>query len=212
MIIRMAVVSLPREQILQTTVSPTFFECSKAYDLVFNPVFEPVYDASGLVSAGRSFEIPGIVNFNGIAYNTSTAGTLPVVLNKAKTHGFDTPSGLYGHFWRGGIVPSHTQVQGRYPQPSGFNTNYTVTQQGFTATVSCQAQNPFTAFPSLTVSSKVIYGGSVRVGNLSLWETHTNCVPGDTQLGEFRRQIHTPELLPIFNSCRGHRSREFDYS
>jgi hypothetical protein len=143
------------------------------HSLFFSPAFQPIVDANGLVSAGRSSGIPGIVNFNGVIYNASTGGTLPVVLNKPQTHGSDAPSGFYGFSWRGGILPSHAEVQGRYLRPSDFNTNYTVIQQGFTANVSCQAQKPST-IPFLTVSSQKIYSDE-RVGHLRLWETNTTC-------------------------------------
>lgn len=114
-------------------------------------VLAPVVDSAGLTSAGHSFGVPGIVNFNGVSYNTPTGGTLPMVLNKTKTHGFNTASGSFGASWEGGIISSRIEIQGRHPQPSGFNTNYTLRQQGFTANVSCHERD-LSTFPSFTRS------------------------------------------------------------
>ena len=97
--------------------------------------------------------MPNVVNFNGVSYNISTGGTLPIILNQGETYAFNTTSGSYGS-WHGGIIPSRTKFQSRFPQPSGFSSNYTVTQQGFTVDVSCQAHD----LSTLPLSYRVIPG------------------------------------------------------
>jgi len=154
---------------------------------------------SGLASAGRSFGIPSIVNFNGGSYNTSTGGILPVVLNTAEIHGYNTTGGLYGNDWQGGFIPSRTGVKGRYPQPSGFNSNYTVMQQGVTANVSCQAHANVSALPSLEISTWLILNSSVlssldRTISILVWSTQ--CISG--YAGQFGMLHSIPDRSMIW--------------
>jgi hypothetical protein len=86
-----------------------------AFNLTGSHVFVPVIDAGSLAFAGSPFEIPSIVNFNGVIYSIPTGGHLPVPLNKTGTHGFNTASGSCGNSWKGGTAP-RTEVQGRYPK------------------------------------------------------------------------------------------------
>jgi hypothetical protein len=146
---------------------------------------------SGLASAGRSFGIPSIVNLNGGSYNTSTGGILPVILNTAEIHGYNTTGGLYGNDWQGGFIPSRTGVKGRYPQPSGFSSNYTVTQQGFTANISCQAHTNVSAVPSLEVSPSMIASDGL---SRSVW--FTRCINGGST-GQFGMLRSIPDRSVI---------------
>lgn len=151
-----------------------------AFNFSFSPVFEPVIDMFALASAGRSFGIPSTVNFNGISYNASTGGILPIVLNKAEIHGYNTTSSSYGSSWQGGITPSRTRVQGRYPQPSGSSSIYTLTQQGFTADVSCRAHN-LSIVPSVAIHTEVVNTSSSMRLDLKAWEWLTKCATYSTE-------------------------------
>lgn len=146
-----------------------------------NHVFGPITDASGLASVGSSFGIPSIVNFNGVAYNSSTRGTLPVLFNESATRGFKNTPDLYGGIWNGSTIPSRTRVQGRYPQPSGFSSNYTLTQQGLTANVICQAHDGST-LPTLTECSQASNVSWASL-NVTSWNYTTTCAHGKS--GEF---------------------------
>ena len=106
-----------------------------------SPVFASVIDAVALSSAGRSFGFPNIVNYNGGSFNILTGGILEVVLNDTTSRAFNTTSNLHGFSWQGGIIPSHTHIQGPFVHSNGFNNSYKVIQQGFTANVSCQSHD-----------------------------------------------------------------------
>lgn len=114
--------------------------------------------------------MPGIVNFNDISYKTSTGSILPVVLNQAETRGSNTSSSL-------DLIPSQIEPQGRYPRSSSFSSNYTVTQQGFTANVSCQ-RHDLSALLFLTGSSRAINRSDVPI--LLSWSRTAECLDAST--------------------------------
>lgn len=144
-----------------------------------SPVFASVIDAVALSSAGRSFGFPNIVNYNGGSFNISTGGILEVVLNDTTSRAFNTTSNLHGFSWQGGIIPSHTHIQGPFVHSNGFNNSYKVIQQGFTANVSCQSHDIYNVTgspPTLTpFRNEVTYAiPALRVSSL-LWYWTINC-------------------------------------
>ncbi|KIJ61777.1 hypothetical protein HYDPIDRAFT_31105 [Hydnomerulius pinastri MD-312] len=92
---------------------------------------------SGISAAGYSFGLPGIFNFNGVLYNVSTGGILPVAPSYTGTtqpaQGNNT-----GLAFAGGLVPANLTTH--FPpqrEIKGISSNYTVQQQGLTANVTC---------------------------------------------------------------------------
>ncbi|KIJ59590.1 hypothetical protein HYDPIDRAFT_33030 [Hydnomerulius pinastri MD-312] len=92
---------------------------------------------SGIFAAGYSSGLPGIFNFNGVLYNVSTGGILPVAPSYTGTsqpaQGNNT-----GLAFAGGLVPANLTTHfppGR--EIKGISSNYTVQKQGLTANVTC---------------------------------------------------------------------------
>ncbi|KAG0694012.1 hypothetical protein DFH29DRAFT_961944 [Suillus ampliporus] len=112
-----------------------------------------------------------IFSFNGVSYNRSTGGVLPAI---EEYSGSSNPS-QYGLAFSGGNVPVNSSFDwGRLERDSGTQgiaKNYTVTQQGVTADVTCQpidrSKNSFTVDP---VASQGPNGNSFLT-----WEAVVNC-------------------------------------
>ncbi|KAG1869375.1 hypothetical protein DFJ58DRAFT_723223 [Suillus subalutaceus] len=124
---------------------------------------------SGVVAAGFSFGLPGTFNFNGAKYNVSTQGVVPTI---------EAFSGSDGVPNANGVVPgSYSNA----PIPQGFSTNYSMSQQGLTANVSCRAiDSNETQYLWDTNNSYVIYtnaaaSSSNSITGLRLWNISANC-------------------------------------
>ncbi|KAG1877265.1 hypothetical protein F4604DRAFT_1924339 [Suillus subluteus] len=115
-----------------------------------NTVVLPAVDDQGGVQTSSIF------SFNGVSYNQSTGGVLPAI---EEYSGSSNPPGSdVGLAFTGGQVPVNTTFDwghlGRDAGTQGIAKNYTVTQQGVTANVSCQpidrSQNTFILQPNVT--------------------------------------------------------------
>ncbi|KAG1743039.1 hypothetical protein EDB19DRAFT_1699533 [Suillus lakei] len=118
-------------------------------------------------------QMSSMFSFNGVSYNQSTGGVLPAI---EEYSGSSNPPGPnVGLAFSGGQVPVNTSFAwghlGRDAGTQGIAKNYTVTQQGVTANVTCQpidrSQNLFTVDPVATQGPN---------GNSFItWETVANC-------------------------------------
>jgi hypothetical protein len=113
-----------------------------------------------------------IFSFNGVSYNRSTGGVLPAI---EEYSGSSKPPGSnVGLAFSGGRVPVNTSFDWRHLKrdagTEGIGKNYTVTQQGVTANVSCQpidrSQNSFVVVPD------VVQGPN---NTFFTWEAGVNC-------------------------------------
>ncbi|KDQ51024.1 hypothetical protein JAAARDRAFT_199415 [Jaapia argillacea MUCL 33604] len=92
-------------------------------------------DISGIASAGRRFGIPNIINYNLVSFNISTGGILPT--GSPQTAGLNRTVFVNGLNFAGGPILHNFSMEDP-PHPAGFTSNYSLTQQGFSADVSCQ--------------------------------------------------------------------------
>ncbi|KAH7927590.1 hypothetical protein BV22DRAFT_267228 [Leucogyrophana mollusca] len=93
---------------------------------------------SGISAAGSDFGIPGVVNFNGVAYNLSTGGVLPAVPGYT---GSSSPPAGTGLMFVGGEVLTYLDTSPLNPFPGVSSRNFSIIQQGLSANVSCQEYN-----------------------------------------------------------------------
>ncbi|KAG1817209.1 uncharacterized protein BJ212DRAFT_1501085 [Suillus subaureus] len=111
-------------------------------------------------------------SFNGVSYNQSTGGVLPAI---EEYSGSSNPPGPnVGLAFSGGRVPVNTSFDwghlGRDAGTQGIAKNYTVTQQGVSANVTCQpmdrSQNTFSVYPIETVGPNITF---------FTWQAIANC-------------------------------------
>ncbi|KAG2049798.1 hypothetical protein BDR06DRAFT_961101, partial [Suillus hirtellus] len=144
----------------------------------------PTFDAisvltllSGIAAVGvqGGVETSSMFSFNGVSYNQSTGGVLPAI---EEYSGSSTPSdSAVGLAFTGGKVPVNTSFNwgrlGRDAGTQGITKNYTVTQQGLTANVTCQlidrSQNTFSVTPY------PVPGPTGSNMTFITWETVANC-------------------------------------
>ncbi|KAG1837656.1 hypothetical protein DFJ58DRAFT_815425, partial [Suillus subalutaceus] len=113
-----------------------------------------------------------IFSFNGVSYNQSTGGILPAIEEYSGSS--NPPGSNVGLAFSGGRVPVNTTFDwghlGRDAGTQGIAKNYTITQQGVTANVSCQpidrSQNTFTVDPIQTLGP---------TNTFFTWEAVVNC-------------------------------------
>ncbi|KDR80028.1 hypothetical protein GALMADRAFT_222940 [Galerina marginata CBS 339.88] len=105
----------------------------------------PLVEASGATAVSTHFALPSILNFNQISYINSTNGILPTNIGE-----------MYSvlRSATGNSLPVNTNVEDLLSRPAGFPVSFTMTQQGFTANVSC-SQRPMnqTTVPSMQILS-----------------------------------------------------------
>ncbi|KAG1724511.1 uncharacterized protein EDB91DRAFT_140795 [Suillus paluster] len=129
---------------------------------------------SGIAAVGveGGVQTSSIFSFNGVSYNQSTGGVLPAI---AEYSGSSNPTSDVNLAFSGGKVPVNSTFNwgrhGNYSGTRGIGKNYTVTQQGVTADVTCQpidrSKNSFTVTPAATQGTS---------GNTFLtWEAVVNC-------------------------------------
>ncbi|TFK63122.1 hypothetical protein BDN72DRAFT_929206, partial [Pluteus cervinus] len=89
----------------------------------------PFIEASGSTAISASLGLPSILNYNEVSFINTTGGILPANL-------FDIPSGVT----TGRFLPTNTHVQQQQSEdtPLTLPKNYTVRQQGFTASIFCE--------------------------------------------------------------------------
>ncbi|KAG1873199.1 hypothetical protein F4604DRAFT_778761 [Suillus subluteus] len=140
---------------------------------------------SGAAAAGYSFGIPRTFNFNGAKYNVSTQGIVPTIEDYSGSDGVPGVNGTRLGFAGGnvtvntGLAPrSHPSV----PIPQGFSRNYSMSQQGLTANVSCRPiDSNQTQYLWDTNNSYVIYANAAAsssnnsITGLRLWNIAANC-------------------------------------
>ncbi|OAX39860.1 hypothetical protein K503DRAFT_865091 [Rhizopogon vinicolor AM-OR11-026] len=141
------------------------------------PAFQ-TFDALTLISGVSAMDTEAdvqtssIFNFNGVSYNRSTGGVLPAVSEYAGSS--NTPSAV-GLYFSGGLVPVHYSLDwGRDWAESdfqGITKNYTVTQQGFTANVTCQGIDR--SVDSFSVTPNATQGPLNSI--FLIWEAVVNC-------------------------------------
>ncbi|KAG2065375.1 hypothetical protein BDR04DRAFT_1108633 [Suillus decipiens] len=141
------------------------------------PAFETI-NVLTLLSGISAADIQGgvqtssIFSFNGASYNRSTGGILPAI---GEYSGSLTPPAGFGLAFSGGYVPVNTSLEpGHFGRDAstyqGITKNYTVTQQGVTANVTCQpidhSQNSFTAISDVSQGP---------LNTFLTWEVTANC-------------------------------------
>ncbi|OJA07711.1 hypothetical protein AZE42_05207 [Rhizopogon vesiculosus] len=141
------------------------------------PAFQTL-DVLTLLSGISAVEVEGgvqtssIFSYNGVSYNRSTGGVLPAVAEYAGSTNAPSTVGLY---FSGGQVPVHSSFDwGRDQAESGtqgIGKNYTVTQQGFTANVTCQGIDR--SVDSFSVTPNVTQGSSTST--FLTWVADVNC-------------------------------------
>ncbi|KAG2039838.1 hypothetical protein BDR03DRAFT_950512 [Suillus americanus] len=124
--------------------------------------------ATRLAVAGGS---GSVFSFNGVSYSTTSGGILPAVEDYAGT---TSPPVDIGLEYYGGRVAVNTSL--KYQGHSGLARNYTMTQQGFSAIVTCsdlsdldpnQFRMSFNNLTSLVLGS-----------NITNWQWSANCPLG----------------------------------
>ncbi|KAG1808042.1 uncharacterized protein BJ212DRAFT_718360 [Suillus subaureus] len=140
---------------------------------------------SGVTAAGFTFGLPGTFNFNGAEYNVSTRGIVPTIEEYSGSDGVPGANGTRLGFSGGNVTVNTGAVPGSHPSvpiPQGFSRNYSMSQQGLTANVSCRAiDSSQTQYLWDANNSYVIYANAAAsssnniITGLRLWNISTNC-------------------------------------
>ncbi|KAG2102607.1 hypothetical protein BD769DRAFT_176283 [Suillus cothurnatus] len=138
---------------------------------------------SGVAAAGYTFGIPRTFNFNGAKYNVSTQGIVPTIEDYSGSDGVPDANGTRLGFSGGNVTVNTGVVPGPHPSvhiPQGFSRNYSMSQQGLTANVSCRAiDSSQTQYLWDTSNSYLIYANAAASNNsitgLRLWNISANC-------------------------------------
>ncbi|KAG0694961.1 hypothetical protein DFH29DRAFT_1072661 [Suillus ampliporus] len=132
---------------------------------------------SGVAAAGHTYGLPGTFNFNGARYNISTQGIVPTI----EDYSGDATSGTRLGFSGGNVTVNTQTIPDRHTSisvPQGFSRNYSMSQQGLTADVSCRAID-LSQYVWETNNSIVIYANSAAsntsITGLRLWNITTDC-------------------------------------
>ncbi|TFK63111.1 hypothetical protein BDN72DRAFT_964121 [Pluteus cervinus] len=124
----------------------------------------PLVEASGMAAISNSLNLPSILNYNDVSFITNTGGILPANL-------FSISSGVTA----GQDLPINTFVDDSSIEntPVIFSRNYTVTQQGFTAPISCEQRNlTATTVPSLLFENST---GTMMGNETVAWKMYLGC-------------------------------------
>ncbi|KAG1808036.1 uncharacterized protein BJ212DRAFT_1303221 [Suillus subaureus] len=140
---------------------------------------------SGVAAAGYTFGIPRTFNFNGVKYDVSTQGIVPTIEDYSGSDGVPGINGTRLGFAGGNVTVNTGIVPGSHPSvpiPQGFSRNYSMSQQGLTANVSCRAiDSSQTQYIWDTNNSYVIYANAAAsswnnsITGLRLWNIGANC-------------------------------------
>ncbi|KAG0708734.1 hypothetical protein DFH29DRAFT_993613 [Suillus ampliporus] len=139
-------------------------------------------------------ETSPIFTFNGAAYNRSTSGVLPAI--EEYSGASNPPSGV-GLAFSGGKVPVNSSFDwGRHESGSaGIAKNYTVTQQGVTANVMCQAIDPNK--DSFIVTPTVAQGVFKDSLSFFMWEAVANCSGDVNSMTYFTTGNESGQMDPV---------------
>ncbi|KAG2354588.1 hypothetical protein BDR07DRAFT_1428978 [Suillus spraguei] len=142
---------------------------------------------SGVAAAGYTFGLPGTFNFNGAKYNMSTQGIVPTIESFSGSDGIPDANGTRLGFSGGNVTVNTGVIPGSHASvyiPQGFSRNYSISQQGLTANVSCRviASNQ-TQYLWNTNNSYLIYANAAAAASsssnsitgLRLWSISANC-------------------------------------
>lgn len=124
------------------------------------------------VNVQGGVQMSSMFSFNGVSYNQSTGGILPVIEEYSGSS--NPPGAAVGLAFSGGQVPVNTSFDwghlGRDAGTQGISKNYTIAQQGVTANVTCQpidrSQNEFYVDPIITQGLNSTF---------YTWEAVVNC-------------------------------------
>ncbi|KAG2121771.1 hypothetical protein BD769DRAFT_984557 [Suillus cothurnatus] len=138
---------------------------------------------SGVTAAGFTFGLPGTFDFNGAKYNVSTQGVVPTIEEFSGSDGVPNANGTRLGFSGGNVTVNTGVVPGLLSSvhiPQGFSRNYSMSQQGLTANVSCRAiDSNQTQYLWDTNNSYLIYANAAAsndsIAGLRLWNISTNC-------------------------------------
>ncbi|CAA7267201.1 unnamed protein product [Cyclocybe aegerita] len=92
----------------------------------------PITEASGGTAVSTHFNLPSILNFNHFSWTNSTLGVMPVALEEIESSILSV---------QGENIPVNVKIHRKENTPRGFPVRFSMTQQGFTAQVSCQQRN-----------------------------------------------------------------------
>ncbi|KAG0702650.1 hypothetical protein DFH29DRAFT_1079402 [Suillus ampliporus] len=139
---------------------------------------------SGVATAGNTYGLPGTFNFNGAKYNISTQGIVPTIEDYAGSDGVpNAANGTRLGFSGGRVIVNTRTITGKHTSvsiPEGFSRNYSMTQQGLTANISCRAMDSSqTQYVWETNNYDDIYSNSAAsndtIAGLRVWSTTANC-------------------------------------
>ncbi|KAF9237754.1 hypothetical protein BU15DRAFT_48369 [Melanogaster broomeanus] len=171
--------------------SPAFVQLLQTELAVYSPLQSAVHDdsfpiidiggsLSGISAAGTSFALPGIFNFNGVKYNTSTGGVLPAIRDYAGSTQNPGPDGARLSFAGGRVLTNTTlhpaMSEAGAAQWLGIQRNFSVYQQGLTAEVTCipasESQYQLNLVNNYTSSLMPSQGQDYYVWG---WDSTANC-------------------------------------
>ncbi|KAG1744814.1 hypothetical protein EDB19DRAFT_2037838 [Suillus lakei] len=138
---------------------------------------------SGVSAAGYTYGLPGTFNFNGAKYNVSTQGIVPTIETYSGSNGIPGPNSTRLGFSGGNVTVNIGPIPGEHTSvsiPQGFSRNYSMWQQGLTASVSCwPIGSSQTQYVWDTNNSSVIYSNAAASNNsitgLRLWNITADC-------------------------------------
>ncbi|KIM46961.1 hypothetical protein M413DRAFT_23277 [Hebeloma cylindrosporum] len=122
----------------------------------------PVTEASGATAISTRFSLPSILNFNHFSYLNSTLGILPVVIDEIDSKIFSES---------GTTIPVNVKVEQNWATPPGFPVSFSMSQQGFTAQVTCQQRElDASTKPSLVLRSQndILFNTTVTLAQLEV--------------------------------------------
>ncbi|OAV91439.1 hypothetical protein, variant 1 [Puccinia triticina 1-1 BBBD Race 1] len=138
-------------------------------------VIGPLELAAAYTSASRQLGYPGVINFLGTSFNSTTAGVVSAVAAR-KEDALDADSDRPLTLNFRDLKSPFKFVDPSFKPSKKFTFNFTTIQQGFTADVRCQAlpQNPTAQQPGLSV----LFDSNVTLPDQtlnSLWRYFVQC-------------------------------------
>ncbi|PPR04587.1 hypothetical protein CVT24_012015 [Panaeolus cyanescens] len=154
--------------------SPAFQALMEANQRRFSSnLFEkvlPLTESTGSTAVSTRFSLPSIFNFNQFSYFNSTKGILPTTILQMNSSVQSASSNS---------LPVNVKIHRTQLTPPGFPVRFTMTQQGFSASVTCRQQelNNGTS-PSMAIVSAndELFGSTATLAAIQV-----GC-PGSTQL------------------------------
>ncbi|KAJ7734135.1 hypothetical protein B0H16DRAFT_1731973 [Mycena metata] len=160
------------------------------YGSINLPVFTVGQTESGYGVVKDNLDFPSSLTLMDQTFNVNTAGILPLTLFDAGGL-FDTKSSS----WFPGTTAIPGTLKPLFELPDGLSSNYSTTQQGFTATVQCTFQDVSAdTTPSATFSDATVKNWSTgeQLGNITFSHLTSDClVPVKSKLNT--TQAYTDE-------------------